>query len=924
MKRKGNLGGIFAMALILMLTLVLSVGSVSAAEPNIVDSRNCGKDGSNVTWTLDSAGLLTISGTGEMADYESKTDSASGEEITTAPWGNQAKTVVIGDGVTGIGAAAFYGCSGLTSVTMGSNVTSIGESAFCGCTGLTAIEIPEGVTTLGNSAFFGCDNLKEIRYNARAAANLTGLSGAFRSAGASVGGVKVIFGESVEKIPSNLFCNCESLTSVTIGSNVTSIGDNAFLGCKGLVEINYNARAAECTEDSFGSGDGLKVTFGDSVERIPDYIFQDCPGLTSVTIGSSATTIGHYAFNRCTGLTSIKIPESMTNIGYMAFSGCMGLADVYYGGSERQWNAITIDDGNDRLLQANRHCEGKETLVSPTAKPSYVGASGKPYIYWSAVDGANRYYVYRSTTKDGTYSFLGSTAKLNYTDSKADAGTTYYYKVKAGIVNGVKSNSSAAVAITCRCARPVVKPSYVGASGKPYIYWSAVDGAGKYYVYRSTSKDGTYEYIGYTTKTNYTDSKANAGYTYYYKVQAISSVLTMAKVYLSPSNQTDNCYAYGNTNEAVQCGKIADSCRIALERSGVTVQVGHMPSMQDKCKESNAFGADLHVPIHTNAFNGTVTGTRMFCLNSSGEGMKACEAIFAWLAPITPGTSENIQVDASLYEVRVPSAPTAYVECEFHDNATTAKWIVEHTVDIGEAIARGICDYFGVTYKEKEQPESAASTDKLYRAQEGAFANRPIAEEKNTANSSLSAAVAITCRCARPVVKPSYVGASGKPYIYWGAVDGANRYYVYRSTTKDGTYSFLGSTANLNYTDSKADAGTTYYYKVKAGIVNGVKSNSSAAVAITCRCARPSVKITTSNGSPRLTWNAVAGANKYYIYRSTEANGIFEYLYSTKNLFYTNKSAVAGTTYYYKVKAVSKVKNTANSAFSTVVSIRAR
>lgn len=157
----------------------------------------------------------------------------------------------------------------------------------------------------------------------------------------------------------------------------------------------------------------------------------------------------------------------------------------------------------------------------------------------------------------------------------------------------------------------------------------------------------------------------------------------MAKVYLSPSNQTDNRYAYGNTTEAVQCGKIADACRIALERSGVTVKVGHMPSMQDKCKESNAFGADLHVPIHTNAFNGQVSGTRMFCFNSGGEGMKACKAIFNRLAPVTPGTSENIRVDASLYEVRVPSAPTAYVECEFHDNATTAKWIVEHTADIG-------------------------------------------------------------------------------------------------------------------------------------------------------------------------------------------------------------------------------------------------
>ena len=949
MKRKGNFGGIFAMALILVLTLVLSVGSVSAAEPTIVDSGNCGKDGNNVTWTLDSAGLLTISGTGEMADYESKTDSASGEEITTAPWGNQAKTAVTGDGVTGIGAAAFYGCSGLTSVTMGSNVTSIGESAFRGCTGLTgivlpgsvtsigeyafsncesltAIEIPAGVTTLGNSAFFGCDNLKEVRYNARAAANLTGLSGAFRSAGASVGGLKVIFGESVEKIPGNIFSKCESLTSVTIGSNVTSIGDNAFLGCTGLVEINYNARAAECTEDSFGSGDGLKVTFGDSVERIPDCIFQDCPGLTSVTIGSSATTIGHYAFNRCTGLTSIKIPESMTNIGYMAFSGCMGLADVYYGGSERQWNAITIDDGNDRLLQANRHCEGEETLVSPTVKPSYVGASGKPYIYWSAVDGANRYEVYRSGSKDGTYSFLDSTANLNYTDSKANAGTTYYYKVKALAADGTDSSVSAAVAITCRCARPVVKTDYWASTGKPYIKWDAVDGAGKYYIYRSGTRNGTYTLLGTTTATNYTDSKANAGYTYYYKVQAISSALTMAKVYLSPSNQTDNCYAYGNTTEAVQCGKIADACRIALERSGVTVQVGHMPSMQDKCKESNAFGADLHVPIHTNAFNGTVTGTRMFCLNSSGEGMKACEAIFAWLAPITPGTSENIQVDASLYEVRVPSAPAAYVECEFHDNATTAKWIVEHTVDIGEAIARGICDYFGVTYKEKEQPESAASTDKLYRVQEGAFANRPIAEEKNTANSSLSAAVAATCHCARPVVKPDYWASTGKPYIKWTAVAGASQYEVYRSGSKDGTYTLLGTTTATNYTDNKANAGYTYYYKVKAvsKVSSGANSYYSVVIGATCHCARPSVKITTVNGSPRLTWNAVAGANKYEVYRATSKNGSYTKMFTTSNLSYTNTSAKAGTTYYYKVKAVSKVKNTANSAFSTVVSIRAR
>lgn len=189
----------------------------------------------------------------------------------------------------------------------------------------------------------------------------------------------------------------------------------------------------------------------------------------------------------------------------------------------------------------------------------------------------------------------------------------------------------------------------------------------------------------------------------------------MPKVFLSPSNQYDNRYAYGDTTEGVQCGKIAEACREALERSGVTVKLMHDESMQEKCAASNAFGADLHVPIHTNAFNGTVSGTRMFYYAEGGEGQKACKAIFARLAPVTPGTSENIRADASLYEVRVPAAPTAYIECEFHDNPTASQWIVENTGLIGENIAQGICDYFGVTFREKEQAAPAKSVDEVAR-----------------------------------------------------------------------------------------------------------------------------------------------------------------------------------------------------------------
>lgn len=177
------------------------------------------------------------------------------------------------------------------------------------------------------------------------------------------------------------------------------------------------------------------------------------------------------------------------------------------------------------------------------------------------------------------------------------------------------------------------------------------------------------------------------------------------KVFISPSNQYDNVYAYGNTTEGVQCGKIADACKTALIRNGIDVMLMHDESMQEKCQKSNAFGADLHVPIHTNAFNGKVMGTRMFYYSVGGEGAKACKVIFDLLSPITPGTSESISANPDLYEVRVPSAPTAYIECEFHDTVEGAKFIVNNTTLIGETIAHGICDYFGISFDDGKAPE---------------------------------------------------------------------------------------------------------------------------------------------------------------------------------------------------------------------------
>ena len=205
------------------------------------------------------------------------------------------------------------------------------------------------------------------------------------------------------------------------------------------------------------------------------------------------------------------------------------------------------------------------------------------------------------------------------------------------------------------------------------------------------------------------------------------------RVYISPSDQVSNAYAWGNTNEHVQCQKIAEAEAAALRRSGVEVQVAAFGStMAQRCAQSNAFRADIHNCVHTNAFNGKVMGTRMFCFAIPGKGYDACKAVFAELAPLSPGTSENIQ-KASYYEVRVPNAPSVYCECEFHDTAEGAKWIVEHTTAIGEAIAKGLCKYLGVKYvpakQETPKPAEPAQSDTLYRVQVGAFAVRANAEK---------------------------------------------------------------------------------------------------------------------------------------------------------------------------------------------------
>ncbi len=368
---------------------------VSSAADVILYDGICGE---NLTWTLNTDGLLTISGTGEMEDYSLHGD---------VPWNglvDKINCVVIRNGVTSISYGAFGDCTGLTSVTIPNSVTSIGYGAFYGCTGLTSITIPDSVTSIGDSAFHGCTGLTNVTipdsmtsidsYTFNGCTGLTNVT--IPDSVTSIGGgafygctglTSVTIPDSVTNIGSYAFRGCTGLTSITIPDSVTSIDDYAFADCTGLASItvssgnkNYDSRnncngIIETATNKLISG-CKNTDIPDSVTSIGDNAFCGCTGLTSITIPDSVTSIGIFTFTDCTGLTSVTIPDSVTNIGDWAFWGCTGLVSITIPDSVTRIDhyafadctglaSITVSGGNKNYDSRN-NCNGIIATASNT------------------------------------------------------------------------------------------------------------------------------------------------------------------------------------------------------------------------------------------------------------------------------------------------------------------------------------------------------------------------------------------------------------------------------------------------------------------------------------------------------------------------------------------------------------------------------
>ena len=322
--------------------------------------------GDNLQWSYYNK-TLTISGTGDMYDYDS----------LATPWSSgvgSINSVVIRSGVTSIGSNAFNQ-EVITSVSIPDTVTRIGSYAFYYCQNLTSVTLPDSVTEIGAKAFSQCEALTSINIPA-----------------------------GVTQIPSYAFSDCRALTSITIPAGVTLIDSYAFASCSGLTsahfrgappDIGYNAFqacskltiypadaspwvASELYDSTAGTWNGLpislssrqlisgtldsgiawslsstgiltftgtgalnvptggwplpsmvyRIILSDGITAIGDDAFRGLANLGAVELPDTLTDIGAGAFADCPKLTKVVIPQAAMTIGSQAFANCTGLKTV--------------------------------------------------------------------------------------------------------------------------------------------------------------------------------------------------------------------------------------------------------------------------------------------------------------------------------------------------------------------------------------------------------------------------------------------------------------------------------------------------------------------------------------------------------------------------------------------------------------------
>ena len=848
---------------------------------------------------------------------------------------NNLRAVTIPDTVTSIGNYAFYACKKLSEVTLSSTLTSLGSKAFGDCTGLTSIVIPKTVQSAGASGpFNGCSALTNVTLE-----------------------------KGMVVVAANLFQNCSGLVSIKIPNTVTSINDDAFDGCVSLKNVEIPDSVTAINFAAFRGCTSLeKIVIPDSVTGIGNYafygckklsdvklpntrqnivrsMFQDCTSLKTITLPDTVMTIQSYAFSGCTALERIVFPDSLTSIQGSAFLDCSSLKNVTW-----SKNLTSIDSS------AFSNCSALETLELP------ISVTNLGYGAFSNCDGLTTIIIPDSVTKLGTKVFYDCDA---LTSVKLGSGITAI---------------PASTFEHCDVLESIVIPRRVTTIGnsafKDCVKFTAITIPRSVTSIGSTAFSYPAKMTIYGVAGTYAETYANDN-----GIKFVDKQVGATDITLDPARLTINKGASAMLTLTIKpedftdtvSWKSSDTSVVTVSDTGVVKGVG-------------LGTATIKVVVGSKSASCTVIVQQpvtSISLNSSSRTMDALET-FQLTATANPSTAVDRRVswsssDPAIASVDANGLVTAYkkgsavITVSAMDGSgvtATCKITVanngyvctsptqmesphNYPNNCGDAwiyTAAGATS-LKVTFDKRTNMESGFDYLYIYNAageQVGKYTGTSLAGKTITVTGPSVkiklvsddsgnewgfkvTGITVTSSAAptAPVVRISNSAASGKPMLTWNAVEGATSYRIYRSTSKGSGYSLLGTTTATSYTNTGAKAGTTYYYRVKAVNDAGMSPYSNVVSGkvktVTPKPSAPVVKIGNSatSGKPMLTWNAVSGATSYKVYRATSQKGTYSLLGTVTTTSYTNTGAKAGTTYWYKVKAVNSA---GESAYSNVVS----
>ena len=780
------------------------------------------------------------------------------------------------------------------SYTLPETVVEILDFTFAGNDFIEKLTLPDGLKTIGFGAFTNCRWLSEINLPD----SLTTLEqGVFTRCYALE---KIVIPESITVIPENCFYCCESLGNVKLPSKLTAIESQAFVGTKyeedksywqnGFLYIdNYLIRV---DRDLQGHADIKKGT-----KLIADYAFSLCSEVTSVNVPDGIKKIPYAMFLFCSSLENVSLPSSIEHIDAYAFSRTgSDWFTITFRGTPAQWANVKTDEAEVEFL-ANTAVSCSE-FSAPLVEVE--NTSKGVLVSWSHHTGIDGFVVYRSEKVNGKWSNwknLGfkTADTIGYYDNSVKSGTVYRYTVrlkKGNTLSEYKPSDSITYLV-----QPTVK--IANASKGIKVSWTKSNGASQYIVYRSEIVNGEWSKWKQITKvastsTSWGDASVKNGQKYKYTVRAVSGSCRSSYVKsneLVAVTQPTVSFSNVSTGIKVSWSKVASVDGYRVYRSTYTngnwskwKNMGTAASTKTSWVDGSVKSGQKY-KYTVRAVNGSYLSSYV---NPSG---------LLYLAEPLVGTkngSGNIAVSWTKSE----GAKGYRIYRSEYTNGKWSSWKNLGTLKSNKTSWVDKSIKSGVSYKYTVR----AVNEKTLSSYTKTYNYYSLAQPKAKAANALK-------------------GVN----VSWSTVSGARSYNIYRSEYKNGKWSSWSKISNVNaaktsWVDSKATSGKTYKYTVRA--VNEKVMSSYKATGALMNLGVPAF---TCSGDGKkgitLSWQSVAGATEYYIYRKVDNAAKWTKIASVSGTNYVDKAVNDDGKCTYTIRAKNGSYMSSYKSAGTTISL---